>query len=128
MTPIDLVRVKALRDRTGGSSVITGTTEAFNSLTGHWEKYPLNVVSNTKGWTRHCVISRLSKKKEATYYFPAFMANRKNAFFNSTKEWTGVQPAMKYEYFPPVGTGNVVEMGESGLGQRGRSCVAPGLP
>jgi hypothetical protein len=66
MTPIDLVRVKALRDRTGGSSVITGTTEAFNPLTGQWEKYPLNVVSNTKGRTRHCVISRLSKKKEAT--------------------------------------------------------------
>jgi hypothetical protein len=27
------------------------------------------------------------------------MANRKNAFFNSTNGWTGVQPAMKYEYY-----------------------------
>jgi multiple sugar transport system substrate-binding protein len=92
-----------------GATVIPGTTEAFNPLTGQWEKYSLNVVGNTNGGTWHCVISRLSKKKEATYDFLAFMANKKNAFFNSTNGWTGVQPAMKYEYFPPVGTGNVVE-------------------
>jgi multiple sugar transport system substrate-binding protein len=55
------------------------------------------------------VISRLSKKKEATYDFLAFMANKRNAFFNATNGWTGVQPGMKYEYFPPVGTGSVVE-------------------
>jgi multiple sugar transport system substrate-binding protein len=97
-----------------GAAVIPGTTEAFNPLTGQWEKYPLNVVGNTNGGTWHCVISRLSKKKEATYDFLAFMANRKNAFFNSTKGWTGVQPGMKYEYFPPVGSGNVVEWENQG--------------
>ena len=73
-----------------GATVIPGTTEAFNPLTGQWEKYPLNVVGNTNGGTWHCVISRLSKKKEATYDFLAFMANKKNAFFNSTNGWTGV--------------------------------------
>ena len=97
-----------------GATVIPGTAEAFNPLTGQWEKYPLNVVGNTNGGTWHCVISRLSKKKEATYDFLAFMANKKNAFFNSTNGWTGVQPAMKYEYFPPVGTGNVVEWENQG--------------
>ena len=55
------------------------------------------------------MISRLSKQKEAAYDFLAFMANKKNAFFNVVTGWTGVQPAMKYEYFPPVGTGNVEE-------------------
>jgi hypothetical protein len=59
-----------------GATVIPGTTEAFNPLTGQWEKYPLNVVGNTNGGTWHCVISRLSKKKEPTYDFLAFMANR----------------------------------------------------
>jgi len=96
------------------AAVIPGTTEAFNPITGQWEKYPLNVVGNTNGGTWHCVISRLSKKKEATYDFLAFMANRKNAFFNSTNGWTGVQPGMKYEYFPPIGTGNVVEWENQG--------------
>ena len=56
---------------------------------------------------RYCVISRLSKKKEATYDFLAFMANKKNAFFNVTNGWTGVQPAVKYEYFALVGNGKV---------------------
>lgn len=60
------------------------------------------------------MISRLSKKKEATYDFLAFMANKKNAFFNSTNGWTGVQPGMKYEYFPPVGSGKIVEWENQG--------------
>jgi multiple sugar transport system substrate-binding protein len=97
-----------------GATIIPGTTEAFNPITGQWEKYPLNVVGNTNGGTWHCVISRLSKQKEATYDFLAFMANKKNAFFNSTNGWTGVQPGMKYEYFPPVGTGSVVEWENQG--------------
>jgi multiple sugar transport system substrate-binding protein len=42
------------------------------------------------------------------------MANRKNAFFNVTNGWTGVQPAMRYEYFPPVGSGSVVEWENQG--------------
>jgi len=97
-----------------GATIIPGTTEAFNPVSGQWNQYPLNVVGNTNGGTWHCVISRLSKKKEATYDFLAFMANRKNAFFNSTNGWTGVQPGMKYEYFPPVGTGSVVEWENQG--------------
>jgi multiple sugar transport system substrate-binding protein len=97
-----------------GATIIPGTTEAFNSGTGQWEKFPLNTVGNTNGGTWHCVISRLSKKKEATYDFLAFMANKKNAFFNVVNGWTGVQPGMKYEYFPPVGTGNVVEWENQG--------------
>jgi multiple sugar transport system substrate-binding protein len=92
-----------------GATIIPGTSEAFNPMSGQWEHYPLNVVGNTNGGTWHCVISRLSKRKEATYDFLAFMANKKNAFFNCTNGWTGVQPGMKYEYFPPVGTGSVVE-------------------
>lgn len=97
-----------------GAALIPGTNEAFNPLTAQWEKYPLNVVGNTNGGSWHCVISRLSKKKEATYDFLAFMANKKNAFFNSTNGWTGVQPGMKYEYFPPVGSGSVVEWENQG--------------
>jgi multiple sugar transport system substrate-binding protein len=97
-----------------GSTLIPGTDEAFNPVTKQWEKFPLNVVGNTNGGSWHCVISRLSTKKEATYDFLAFMANKKNAFFNSTNGWTGVQPGMKYEYFPPVGTGNVVEWQNQG--------------
>ena len=97
-----------------GATLIPGTDEAFNPVTKQWEKFPLNVVGNTNGGSWHCVISRLSTKKEATYDFLAFMANKKNAFFNSTNGWTGVQPGMKYEYFPPVGTGNVVEWQNQG--------------
>jgi ABC-type glycerol-3-phosphate transport system substrate-binding protein len=54
------------------------------------------------------------QKKEAAYDFLAFMANKKNAFFNVTNGWTGVQPAMKYEYFAPVGTGRVEEWENQG--------------
>src|ERR1700757_4840385 len=42
------------------------------------------------------------------------MSNKKNAFFNSVNGWTGVQPGMKYEYFPPVGTGSIVEWENQG--------------
>jgi len=97
-----------------GATIIPGTTEAFNPLAGQWEKYPLNVVGNTNGGSWHCVISRLSKRKEATYDFLAFMANKKNAFFNSANGWTGVQPGMKYEYFPPVGTATFNEWAKEG--------------
>ena len=92
-----------------GATIIPGTTEAFNPLMNQWEKTSINTVGNTNGGSWHCVISRLSKQKEAAYDFLAFMANKKNAFFNVVTGWTGVQPAMKYEYFPPVGTGNVEE-------------------
>jgi multiple sugar transport system substrate-binding protein len=97
-----------------GATIIPGTTEAFNPLAGQWEKYPLNVVGNTNGGSWHCVISRLSKRKDATYDFLAFMANKKNAFFNSANGWTGVQPGMKYEYFPPVGTATFNEWAKEG--------------
>jgi multiple sugar transport system substrate-binding protein len=97
-----------------GATLIPGTKEAFNPTTGQWENYALNFVGNTNGGSWHCVISRLSKKKEATYDFLAFMANKKNAFFNSTNGWTGVQPGMQYEYFPPVGTGSVGEWQNQG--------------
>src|SRR6201996_3554945 len=60
-------------------------------------------------WKLALCDSRLSKQKEAAYDFLAFMANKKNAFFNVTNGWTGVQPGMKYEYFAPVGTGRVEE-------------------
>jgi multiple sugar transport system substrate-binding protein len=83
-------------------------------MTSQWENYSLNVLGNTNGGTWHCVISCLSKKKEATYDFLAFMANQKNAFFNSVNGWTGVQPGMKYEYFPPIGTGSIVQWENQG--------------
>jgi multiple sugar transport system substrate-binding protein len=97
-----------------GATVIPGTDQAFNPITGQWQKYDLNTVGNTNGGSWHCVISRLSKKKEATYDFLAFMANKKNAFFNCANGWTGVQPGMKYEYFPPVGSGSVDEWKQYG--------------
>jgi multiple sugar transport system substrate-binding protein len=97
-----------------GATIIPGTTEAFNPKTGQWDKYPRNVVGNTNGGSWHCVISRLSKKKDATYDFLAFMANRKNAFFNVANGWTGVQPGMKYEFFLPVGTANILEWENQG--------------
>jgi multiple sugar transport system substrate-binding protein len=97
-----------------GATIIPGTTESFNPLTNQWEKSSLNTVGNTNGGTWHCVLSRKSKQKEAAYDFLAFMANRKNAFFNVTNGWTGVQPAMKYEYFPPVGTGKIEEWENQG--------------
>ena len=90
-----------------GAAPLPGTTDAFNPITGQWKKYDLNQVGNTNGGSWHCVISRLSKKQEATYDFLAFMANKKNALFNCTTGWTGVQPGMKFEYFPPIGNGKV---------------------
>jgi multiple sugar transport system substrate-binding protein len=90
-----------------GAAPLPGTTEAFNPITGQWKKYDLNQVGNTNGGSWHCVISRLSKKQEATYDFLSFMANKKNALFNCTTGWTGVQPGMKFEYIPPMGTGKV---------------------
>jgi multiple sugar transport system substrate-binding protein len=97
-----------------GATIIPGTTESFNPLTSQWEKSMLNTVGNTNGGSWHCVISQRSKQKEAAYDFLAFMANKKNAFFNVTNGWTGVQPGMKYEYFAPVGTGRVVEWENQG--------------
>ena len=67
------------------------------------------MAGNTNGGSWHCVISNLSKKKEATYDFLAFMANKKNAFWNSVNGFTGVQPGMKYEYLPPAGTASIEE-------------------
>jgi multiple sugar transport system substrate-binding protein len=92
-----------------GATAIPGTTESFNPIGGGWKKYDLNQVGNTNGGSWHCVISRFSKKQEATYDFLAFMANRKNAFFNTTHGWTGVQPGMRYEYLPPAGTSTIAE-------------------
>jgi len=97
-----------------GATIIPGTTESFNPLTSQWEKSTLNTVGNTNGGSWHGVISRRSKQQEAAYDFLAFMANKKNAFFNVTNGWTGVQPGMKYEYFAPVGTGRVEEWENQG--------------
>jgi multiple sugar transport system substrate-binding protein len=90
-----------------GAAPLPGTTEAYNPISGQWKKYDLNQVGNTNGGTWHCVISRFSKKQEATYDFLAFMANNKNAAFNAANGWTGVQPGMKFLFFPPNGTGSV---------------------
>ena len=97
-----------------GAAPLPGTTEAYNPITGQWKTYDLNQVGNTNGGSWHCVISRLSKKQEPTYDFLAFMANKKNALFNVANGWTGVQPGMKYEYFPPVGSGNVEQWKQFG--------------
>jgi len=92
-----------------GAAPSPGTTEAFNPITGEWKKYDLNMVGNTNGGSWHLVISSLSKKQEMTYDFLSFMANKKNALWAVATGWTGVQPGMKYEYFPPNGNGNVSE-------------------
>jgi multiple sugar transport system substrate-binding protein len=92
-----------------GAAPIPGVDEAFDPIKGGWKKYGLNQVGNVNGGSWHCVISRASRNQQATYDFLAFMANRKNAFFNITHGWTGVQPGMKYEYFPPAGTSTLDE-------------------
>jgi multiple sugar transport system substrate-binding protein len=97
-----------------GAAGLPGTTESFNPITGEWKKYDLNQVGNTNGGSWHCVISAHSKKQEATYDFLAFMANKKNAFFNCTHGWTGVQPGAKFEFLPPEGSSNMAEWKEQG--------------
>lgn len=97
-----------------GATLIPGTTEAFNPITGKWEKHDLNMVGNTNGGSWHCVISRFSKKREATYDFLAYMANKKNAFFNCTNGWTGVQPGMKFQFLPPIGSASLDEWEQYG--------------
>lgn len=92
-----------------GATLIPGTQEAYDPFKKAWKKYDLNQVGNVNGGSWHCVISKFSKHKEATYDFLAFMANRKNAFYNVTHGWTGVQPGMKYEYLPPHGDGSLKE-------------------
>ena len=97
-----------------GATIIPGTTEAFDPIKGRWDKFDLNVVGNVNGGTWHCVISRFSKTKEPTYDFLAFIATKKNALWNAAHGFTGVQPGMKFEYFPPVGSGKVEEWVEQG--------------
>lgn len=97
-----------------GAAGIPATTQAFNPITGKWKEYEANQVGNTNGGSWHCVISRLSKKQEMAYDFLAFMANKKNAFFNSTTGWTGVQPGMRFQYLPPVGSASLAEFKAQG--------------
>ena len=59
-------------------------------------------------------ISRLSKQKEASYDFLAFIADKKSTFYNVTNGWTGVQPAKRYQYFAAAGTGRVEEWENQG--------------
>ncbi len=97
-----------------GATIIPGTTEAYDPIKSQWDKFDLNSCGNVNGGSWHCVISRFSKKKDPTYDFLAFMATKKNALYNCTHGFTGVQPGMKFEYFPPVGTGKVEEWVEQG--------------
>ncbi|MGA3400562.1 MAG: extracellular solute-binding protein [Acetobacteraceae bacterium] len=97
-----------------GAAPIPGVPEAYDPIKGSWTKYPLNQAGNVNGGSWHCVISRFTQEKEATYDFLAFMANRKNAFFNVTHGFTGVQPGMRDEYLPPAGTATLAEWHEQG--------------
>lgn len=92
-----------------GATIIPGVDEVYNPITKLWQEGSNNVVGNTNGGSRYCVISRFSKNKEVTYDLLAFMANEKNALSNCRNGWTGVRPGMKYEYLPPVGTGSLEE-------------------
>ncbi len=92
-----------------GAAPIPGVDEAFDPINGSWKKYGLNQVGNVNGGSWHGVISRYSENQQATYDFLAFMANRKNAYYNITHGFTGVQPGMRYEYLPPEGTGTLDE-------------------
>ena len=92
-----------------GAAPIPGVPEAYDPINNTWKKYPLNQAGNVNGGSWHCVISRFTQEKEATYDFLAFMANRKNAFFNVTHGFTGVQPGMRDEYLPPAGTATLAE-------------------
>jgi multiple sugar transport system substrate-binding protein len=97
-----------------GAAQIPGTKRAFNPKTGQWKSFTLNQVGNVNGGSWHLVLSRFSKNKEATYDFMAFMANKKNALFNAANGWTGVQPSMPYEFFPPYGTATVKDYEQYG--------------
>jgi hypothetical protein len=66
-------RQRARSSECNSATIIPGTTESFNPLTSQWEKSPLNTVGNTNGGSWHCVISRRSKQKEATYDFLIFL-------------------------------------------------------
>ncbi len=92
-----------------GAAPIPGVSEAYDPIKGTWSKYPLNQAGNVNGGSWHCVISRFTQNQEATYDFLAFMANRKNAFYNVTHGFTGVQPGMRDEYLPPAGTATLAE-------------------
>ena len=101
----------------GAGSVLRGPQNvSFTRIPAQpqWDKFDLNSCGNVNGGSWHCVISRFSKKKDPTYDFLAFMATKKNALYNCTHGFTGVQPGMKFEYFPPVGTGKVEEWVEQG--------------
>ena len=78
-----------------GASILPGTTEAYDPIKGQWDKFDLNSCGNVNGGSWHCVISRFSKNKDPTYDFLAFMATKKNAIYNCTHGFTGVQPGMK---------------------------------
>lgn len=97
-----------------GAAPIPGTTESYDPIDGKWRKYDLNLVGNVNGGSWHGVISRLSKNQEAAYDFLAFMANRKNEFFNVTHGWTGVQPGVEYAFLKPKGTATVEQYEEQG--------------
>jgi multiple sugar transport system substrate-binding protein len=88
---------------------IPGVPEAYDPVKGTWTKYKLNQAGNVNGGSWHCVISKYARNKEAVYDFLAFMANRKNAFYNVTHGFTGVQPGMRDEYLPPAGTATLAE-------------------
>ncbi len=60
------------------------------------------------------MISAASKNQEAAYDFLAFMANRKNEFFDVTHGWTGVQPGVKYAFLPPYGSATIKQYEEQG--------------
>lgn len=93
---------------------IPGTTRAYDPIKKTWTNYSLNQVGNVNGGSWHQVISRFSKNQEMAYDFAAYMANQKNAFFNTTHGWTGVQPGMKYEFFAPAGTATVQDYVQQG--------------
>lgn len=97
-----------------GAAPIPGTKEAYDPIAGKWRSYDLNQVGNVNGGSWHGVISRFSKQQEAAYDFLAFMANRKNEFFNVTHGWTGVQPGVKYAFLEPKGTATVQQYVEQG--------------
>jgi multiple sugar transport system substrate-binding protein len=97
-----------------GAAKIPGTTRSYDPIKETWQDYELNQVGNVNGGSWHGVISAASKNQAAAYDFLAFMANRKNEFFDVTHGWTGVQPGVRYAFLPPHGTATIEQFKAQG--------------
>lgn len=98
-----------------GVAPMPGRYRSYDPIKGKWIKFDhLNRVGNTTGGSWHGVISILSKHKEATYDFLAFMARKDNIMWNYNHGWTGCDPGRSFAFLPPHGTADLKSYVEAG--------------